>query len=111
MRGPPNRDATEKNSTATAASGADAVVTLAAEAENFHVIDSIHCSYAAAATGKLTIAFGSGPTIVWEVDISTAGLREFLFPKGLTNAQAKNEQCVITLLDGSQTKYLNVTYR
>ena len=111
MRGPPNRDAVEKNGYDTAATGSDAVITLAAEAENFHVIDSIHCSYAVATTGKLTIAFGSGPTTVWEVDIATAGLREFLFPKGLTNGQTKNEQCVITLLDGSQTKHLTVTYR
>ena len=108
MRGQVNLNTVEKNTYLAAASGVTLTKTISAIADEYHVIDSVHCSYAAACTGKLTIAFGG--VTKWEVDIPTAGMQPFEFPRGLYTGTL-NEACVFTMADGSQAKRLTVTYR
>ena len=108
MRGQVNLDTVEKNEYLAAGSGGALTATIAAIADEYHVVDSVHCSYAAACTGKLTIAFGG--VTKWEVDIPTAGMQPFEVPRGLYTGTL-NEACVLTMVDGSQAKRLTVTYR
>jgi hypothetical protein len=95
----------------TAATAADAVVTLTADADHIHVIDTIICSYSAAGAGNLLVV--SGSTTLLDVDITVTGDRQFSFSNrgGLHNA-TKGEAVVITL-DGvtSNDGKLNVYYR
>jgi hypothetical protein len=115
MFGPTNRDAVQRNAKdITASANTDAVITIVADARNYHVIDSVHCSYklGSGTTGKLTIAIGG--TTVHETDITTNGVYEYLFAGGLYSAtQAKNEPAVITLAAGgtSVVGKVNCTYR
>ncbi len=115
MIGPANIDAVELNALKiNAAADTDAVITIAAVADEYWVIDSVHCSYklGTGTTGKLTIAFGG--TTKHEEDITSNGVYERLFPRGLyVGLNNLNEACVITLAAGgtSVVGKVNVTYR
>lgn len=91
-----------------------AAVTVAADTDEFWVVDRIDWSYDAAPTGGLlTIAYGTSPTTVWQVDITAAGPGFVNFDRGLHNAATKNEQLVVTLAAGGAGigGELNVLYR
>lgn len=88
--------------------GTDAVVTIAADANEFWAIDWISWSYSADPVGgRLTVTIGG--TVVWEVDITVGGPGHIEFLKPLYGS--KNAAVVITLKDGSATNKVNVRYR
>lgn len=89
--------------------GAAITKTLAAISDGYHVIDALHYSYSANPTsGAITVAFGG--VTKWQANIQTLGHKAIEFPRGLYTG-TDNEQCVVTLADGSQPKCLNVFYR
>lgn len=96
-----------KSSNDVAAGGA-ATVTIAAIADERHVIDAILYSYAAAPTsGSVTVAHGS---TTLKLAITDAGWGIIPFPGGY-DAPDQNQAVVITLADGTQVKNLIVRYR
>jgi len=107
-----NDEAIVTNSAAQIASGNPTVITLGASTVGeYHVIQSLQWSYAAAPTGGgLTIAFGG--VTKWSVKITDAGVGFIPFANypggGIHNAQTPNEACVITLADGGADGELNV---
>jgi len=99
-----------KFATNAAASGTDAVVTIAADPNEFWVLDWVSWSYGdglVAADGNLTISIGG--VVVWQVDITTAGPGHIEFEKPIYGA--KNQAVVITLADGTAKNKVNVRYR
>lgn len=96
-----------------------AVHTIAADANQFWVIDSIEWSYDSVPTGgRLSITIGG--TLVFDVDITAAGPGHFdwshapRFTNLLNKGQPlKNEAVVITLASGGASAIgnLNVRYR
>jgi hypothetical protein len=92
----------------TAASGTAGVITLTAVVDGYNVLDWIIWSYAAAPTsGSLTIT-GVGASPVFS--ITAAGPGQIMFgDRGMKSL--KNTAIVLTLADGSATKYLIVQYR
>lgn len=99
----------------TQASGANGVITLAAPTDGSqHVIDQVIWSYAAAPnTGGMTIsgiANSAGSAITLTIDITAAGHDDIKFGSAGLRA-VKNTAVVVTLIDGSQDKELNVIYR
>lgn len=102
-------DAQPRLATTTAASGADAVITIAADANQFWVLDWIGYSYATTPTnGKLTIAIGG--VTVYAVDITAAGPSHIDFHHPLYQ-EVLGRTMVITLTNGGGAKNLNVRYR
>ena len=93
----------------TQASGTAASVTLLADANRPNAVGQIFLSYAAAPTaGSIKIDFGAGPRATWgPFHILLGGLQSIEFNPPLEGIT--NEQVVVTLADGSQTKYLAVT--
>jgi hypothetical protein len=103
-----DNDAQPKFARATAAAGLDAVVTIAANAVEFWVIDWITWSYSNVPTaGKLTVTIGG--TVVWEVDVTVGGPGHVEFTGALYGA--KNQAVVVTLANGAVTQKVNVRYR
>ena len=99
-----------KFATASEASGDDTVLTIAADAGEFWVIDWVSWSYGSglvAADGNLTISIGG--TVVWQADITVSGPGHIEFTKPIYGA--KGEAVVITLSDGTTAGKLNVRYR
>jgi hypothetical protein len=98
------------------AADAAAVVTIAAVANNRHVIRQIDCSYSGGAVvpvvATLTVAI-AGAT-VWEVLLpKVLDVYSFYFPYGLYDADSLNQAIVVTLADPGQagtTGTLNVFY-
>lgn len=110
MKLPPNREYVTLNDTVTA-NGADAVVTIDADAAEAWVIDEIVVSAGSiTATATLTVAFGG--VTKFQVDISAAGVFPFTFEHGLMTG-TKNEAVVVTLPDlgGADIGKVNVNYR
>lgn len=72
-----------------------AVITIAADAEQFHVVDAVQWSFdrTPAAARSLTIAFDG--TAEFHIEITSAGPGFFKFPGGLYTG--RGEACVITL--------------
>lgn len=92
--------------------GVSAVVTLAADANNHHVLDGIGYSYIGTfgSNGKLTIAI-AGST-VFEVDVTAKGPDHIPLKEMGSIASAKNQAVVVTLLGiTTTTGKLNVLYR
>ena len=107
----PNTITTQLNETTSVATNVAAVVTLAADADQTHVLDALYYSYDAAPTGGLlTVTIGG--TTVFEVDVTAGGPDDFEFPNGLYN-DAKNEEMVVTLAaaGGSIQGIVTVSYR
>ena len=97
-----------KNVTATAASGANAVVTIEASENEFWGVVGVIVSYATAPTnGLLTISIGG--TVVFETHIVGAGHHQIDLKNPIYNG-VKNQPIVVTLADGTAAKKLNVQY-
>ena len=115
MKHQPNKDAVVLNARHTPADNVDAVVTIAAVADEKWVIRDIGHSYDAAPgadDGMLTIESPSG-TIIWEVDIGAKlGASHINFDHGL-HAAAENQAVIITLNAGGANIMgkLNVNYQ
>lgn len=95
---------------------ADAVVTIAADPEEFWVIDRIDVSYGEAGTlagGRITVEIG-GVTYL-DVDIVDLGWRDFDYSNSpiYNPAYTKNEALVVTLYAGGVNVVgkVNVRYR
>lgn len=100
-----------RSATTTSGAGTSCSITLAATttAPVRYVLHNVQWSYSAAPTGgKLTIATGSGPTTVKEVDITAAG------PGGynMVVVAANQAQMVVTLAapGGAVVGKLNIDY-
>jgi hypothetical protein len=92
---------------------AAAAITVAAHEEKFHCLDWVGWSYnGGTVTGKLTIAFGTGPTTVFEVNIVQAAVGFINFDPPLYTG-TNNEQMVVTLAAGGTNVLgrLNIRYR
>lgn len=107
-----NPAAVENNARHSPVANTAAVVTLAADTEAYHVIDSIHASFdaAPAAAKKINVTFGGVEK--WGQEVAVQGTWEFLFPRGLYTG-TKNEAVVITLAadTGGASGRMNVSYR
>lgn len=96
--------------TETATSGEDAVINIAAKADEAWVIDCIDWSYDADPTdGYLTIKINN--VIVWQIHITTAGPGAFRWGDGPIYTPVVNQAVVVTLSDGSVNSTLNVRYK
>lgn len=99
------------------ASSADAVITIAADENQFWVLDWITWSYSGSPTnGNLKVEIGG--TTVWEIDITEGGPGhiEFSQPGLYTNDQEgpipkKNQAMVITLAGAGVVGKLSARYR
>jgi hypothetical protein len=118
MRGPITEDAVELNDFHAPAADTAAVVTVAAVAREFWVLDSIHYGYdrAPGAARTLTVTIGgvTKHTEYIPADIDRAGPHEVIFDKGLyVGENNKNEALVVTLEadDGGASGSVNITYR
>lgn len=102
-------DATPYLATAATASGTNAVVTLAADHDQFWVIDWISWSYGGPPTGgKLEVSIGG--VIVFQIDITAGGPGHVDFSRPLY-IPALNRAVVVTLTNGTVANKLNVRYR
>lgn len=103
-----------KSARNASASGAAAVVTLAAPGVGKrHVLDWVHLSYSAGTAGS-TVTITSGGATIWEIDgaqnTGTIRASYILFLEGLMGGD--NEEVVITQnLVTSSVNKLNVGYR
>lgn len=113
----PNLDAVELNKVHAPTANTAAVCTIAAVADQYWCIDSIHAGFtgAPAAVKKLNVTINA--VEVWAVDIGAAlnscGPHEFLFPRGLYSG-ALNQAVVVTLEasgDAGESGIVAVTYR
>ena len=111
-----DQDALAIFDTDSQASGTDAEITIAADADEFHCIDWISWSYAGTPTnGNLSVSIDG--SVVWTVDITVGGPGHIEFERPLytNNRQGaepkRNEEVVITLADGSVANKVNVRYR
>src|SRR3972149_11587219 len=111
MRGLPDTAAKQVTSYNTAASGGNSVVTLAAIADGYNVIDWIIWSYDATPTsGSLTIADSTNNTTLAKWSITTDGPGgTFFSERGMVTPQ--NTITTFTLADGGAGKHLTVQYR
>jgi len=85
-----------------------AVVTLAADSEQCHVITAIEFGYDATPTsGTLTVT--AGGTTIFKVPVVSAGPGRIGFPEGLHSDAALNQAVVVTLAAGgtSVTGFVN----
>ena len=87
-----------------------AVVTLAADSEQCHVITSITFGYNATPTSGSVVVTAGGTTI-FSVPVAAAGAGQIHFPYGLHNDAALNEAVVVTLAaaGASVTGRINTT--
>lgn len=113
MRLPPDERATTLNAKASATNAA-CTVTIAADADNWWVVDEIILSLDRDFTAvvSLTVTFGS--TEVLNLQFQSKGVYVLPFENGLMNRGNKNEACVISLEDGtgaSDKASINVNYR
>lgn len=104
------KNAVPKFETVAVASGNDAVITIAADADDFWIIDSITWSYGSTlvpSDGYLKISIDG--SIVWQIDVTVSGPGHINFEKPIYGE--KNQAVVITLEDGTTGGTLNVRYR
>jgi len=91
------------------ASGTPAIVTIAADPEEFWAIDWIAWSYAGTPTnGNLQVTING--VVVFSIDITAGGPGIFQFNRALYTG-VKNQEVVITLADGGVANKVNVRYR
>jgi hypothetical protein len=115
MKGQPDTNNVVFFATNTTASGSNAVITLGANTDgNRHVIDWVAWSYAAAPTsGQITIsgiAISGETSGTFIIDITAAGPGGYTFPGSGLRGIA-NTAVVVTLVDGTAAKKLNIGYR
>lgn len=104
-----DKDATPSFDNDAQPSGTPAVVTVAADAEQFWVLDWISWSYDSTPTsGNLKVEIGG--TTVWQVDITSGGPGHIEFDKPLY-VPTKNQSLVVTLADGTVANKVNIRYR
>lgn len=110
--------AVELNSFHAPAADTAAVVTIAADADEFWALDSIHYGYDKAPGGVETLVVTIGGVVKHTGyvpnDINNAGPHEALFPGGLyVGPKNKNEALVVTLsaATGTCKGVVNITYR
>ena len=95
-----------------ASANAAAVITIAADAENFWAISRIDWSYSGTPTGrKLTVEFGSTKLLDIDIRSSGHGYYDLKFPDLLHNSFTKNEDAVITLAAGASGVIGKLTVR
>lgn len=93
----------------TAATGGDSVISVAADANEYWIIDWIGFSYADDPTSGSLIV-NSNTTTIYACDITKGGPGLLNFgEKGLYSP--KGNSLTVTLVDGSQTKKLSFQYR
>lgn len=111
MRSLPDTVAKQTVEYNTAASGGDSNISLAANSEQYNVIDWVAWSYNGAPTsGSLEIKNNTANTTLLKVDITAGGPGELVFgDRGLVGA--KGAELLITLADGTQTSMLTVQSR
>lgn len=114
-----NAQTIELNATDTSAAGAAATVTIAADADQYWIIDSVHFGYndETTAVEGLSIAFGGSTKFALPIQIAAAtasqkAFYEVIFPRGLYTGTV-NEAVVVSLTAGGGAilAYVNVTYR
>lgn len=102
-------DATPYVATAATASGTNAVITVAASADDFWVIDWISWSYDGTPIGGgLTVTIGG--VTVYQLDITAAGPGHIEFVRGL-HIPILNRAVVVALLNGTTANKVNIRYR
>lgn len=95
--------------TKSEALGTPAVITLAADPDEFWVLDWVSWSYGAdPANGNLRIEIDG--VVVWTEDITTGGPGHIEFSRPIYNP-AKNQSMVVTLADGGVANKVNIRYR
>lgn len=103
-----DNEAQPKLARATTASGTAAVVTIAAKADEFWVIDWITWSYDDDPVGgRLTVEIGG--VLVWDIDITVGGPGHIEFTGALYGS--KNQAVVVTLANGGAAQKVNLRYR
>ena len=93
----------------TVATGSDAVLTLATSADGLPALYSVTFGYATASAGNITIVHGS--TTLLDIDIIDDTAYHWTWEKGLYAPDEVGTAIVVTLLDGSEDKELNVSGR
>jgi hypothetical protein len=93
----------------TVATGSDAVLTLATTADGVPAVYTVTFGYATAVSGNLTIV--QGATTLLDIDIIDTTAYHWEWPEGLYDPGKIGTAIVVTLLDGSTDKELNVTGR
>lgn len=116
MRNPANPDAIVKvASKLDAGVNASAMITIAASAEEFWELLSIHASFSGAGTPLASnVSVTIGGIAVFSRFFIVKQAREILFPRGLVRHPiTKNEAMVVEMEAGgaNTTAKLNVTYR
>lgn len=96
-----NFESGQKHATATAGANTNAVLTIAAEADEIHVLDMLWFSYTdgtagASPVGRITISIGG--TVVFDHDITSSGPGPLRL-HGMNGGKA-NEEVVVTLYAG-----------
>ncbi len=114
MRGEANKDTVQKNAAKLdAAANASATITVAAIANEYHVLRSVDFSYDGTPTGQLSVSFGSPVAVIKErVDVVTAGPQNLQYPRGLYRG-ATNEPMEVSLVAGGSgvTGKVSITYK
>jgi hypothetical protein len=119
MKGPANAQAVQLNATYKSGAGSAGIITLAADAEQYWVIDSVHFGYSIvnAALEDLIITFGGVTYLTLPVPIpAAAGPSQQAFyvyaPKGGLYRGVVNQEVKLTLSAAAGAlAYLNCTYR
>jgi len=100
----------------TGAAGAAEIATIAALANDVHVVRQIDCSVDAAPTNDMTLTVEIDSVTVWTQAVyiaadADAPPRQFFFPHGLYGE--KNQAVVVTLsaIGGADNGLLNVHYQ
>lgn len=119
MRGPANAQTVQLNATNVSSSGAAGVVTIAAAADEYWCIDSVHYGYSIVNAALETLVITINAVVVFTLPIpipaaagpSQQAMYEVIFPRGLYT-EVVNQAAVVTLLDAvGAIAYVNVTYR
>jgi len=112
MKARPDTTAIQDLAYNTAASGGDSVIDLAAADGEYHVLDWIIWSYAADPTnGALVVTDTTNNTVKFSVDITVGGPGELVFGDRGMYPPIKGIALEVKLVDGDQTKKLNVQSR
>lgn len=108
-----NSAAAQKTGFVNGTANADATITIAAVADEFHVIDSIHLSVdGAVTTGEFLVKFAGSRKLQLHTRTAAAGIFEFLFPRGLYTGTVNEEVLVVSeALGAGISAMISVTYR
>lgn len=114
MRTHPDPGAISRNAKHHPAATTAAVVTIAADADHFWVIDRVDVSFDQDPTSAETLTIAINAVTVWKIDIPNGwadGHLGFLFPHGLYTT-VKNQAVTVSLsAPTAGTGKVNVSYR